>query len=215
MKSSRTVKTLGLAAALLVPAIAIASFNIPHTFVSNEVLTANDLRGNFDAVAAQITTLQNRLDAVEALQAKVTALETTTNNLSATTGGLTSTTNSLTTTTNKLSGHTDVLDKVALNQCLRFYTGPCPAGSGDECVVKCPANWFAVSGGCDAQASSAITQNAPSLRAGVPFPPNGNNIPPTSFDGWVCQAQANGTGPNTGVMQTAHVLCCPWHDPVP
>jgi len=59
---------LGVVAAMLVPAAVIAAFNVPHAFQSGEVLKADSLNTNFNAVKAEL----------EALQARVSSLETPT-----------------------------------------------------------------------------------------------------------------------------------------
>jgi hypothetical protein len=195
MKRSRTVKILGLAAALLVPALAIAAFQVPHTYNPGDVLKADDLKVNFNALSSEI----------DSLRARLAAVESSTMALSTTTGTLTTTTNTLSTTTSGLTTTTNTLNAISLRTCKRFYKGPCDQGKGVECAVKCPTGWVAVSGGCDAQAGSALTMSAPTVAAGLGYPTDPNYIPTTTFDGWACQASTSGDG----VMQTAHAFCCP------
>jgi hypothetical protein len=202
MKSSRTVKTLGLAAALLVPAIAIAAFQVPHTYNAGDVLKADDLKVNFGAVSSEIDSLRSRLATVEALQARVAAVESSAAALSTTTSALSTTTSTLTATTNTLSS-------ISLRSCRRVWAA-CAATPGAECAVKCPMGWAALSGGCDAQAGSAISQSAPRLADGVSPYPGPDDILPAKFDGWICQAEKNPTTPQgEGVMQSVHAFCCP------
>lgn len=58
MKQPGSVRFMGLAAALLVPALAAAALNLPHNFMTGEVLTAAKLNDNFNAVKREVEALQ-------------------------------------------------------------------------------------------------------------------------------------------------------------
>ena len=58
--------TLGLAAALIVPTLAVAALNIPHIFESGEVISSSEVNANFEAVGDETDTLEARLANLEA-----------------------------------------------------------------------------------------------------------------------------------------------------
>src|SRR6187549_957891 len=65
MKHSKVYTYLGIAGALLVPAFAVASVEIPNVFEGGNPVSASEMNENFEVMA----------DALEALEAKVETLE--------------------------------------------------------------------------------------------------------------------------------------------
>ena len=65
MKKTAIYRGIGIAGALFVPALAIAAFTVPNTFVAETVISASAMNQNFDAVASELELLQARLDALE------------------------------------------------------------------------------------------------------------------------------------------------------
>jgi len=180
MKRSPSVRVLGILAAVLVPALAVAAFNLPHGFTSGEVLTAANLNSNFNAVKQEL----------EALQARVTALE----NSSSTKSDLQALQSKVTT----VEGTTQELSRVSLSNCKWYWQG-CNIPMFDECVAQCPANTYALAGGCDSSNATSISEHRPAPAVYPPFPPTG--APAKQYDKWVCEA-------SDGVFQNSYVLCC-------
>src|SRR6187551_3215285 len=65
--NSKLYTHLGMAGALLIPALAVAAVDIPHMFKGGDRVSASEMNQNFEAMA----------EAIEALEAKVEALEST------------------------------------------------------------------------------------------------------------------------------------------
>jgi hypothetical protein len=179
MKKRPIVHYVGVGLALLVPALAVAAFNVPHGFMSGEVLTAQNLNDNFNAVKqelealqARVTTLENgraTKSEVQAVQTKVTTLESTTTELS----------------------------RVSLPNC-KWYWQTCNAPASTECAAVCPANTFPLAGACDAANANSLSEHRTSVGAG-PFPPSGSSA--KLYDRWVCES-------SDGVLQNTYVFCC-------
>jgi hypothetical protein len=200
MKRAPSVRVLGILGALLVPALAVAAFNLPHAFQSGEVLTAANLNNNFNAVKTEL----------EALQARVTMLE----NASAAKTDLQALTTRVTTLETNSSSKTDVqalqsrvttvegtsaeLSRVSLSKC-KWHWEPCNIPMFEECVAQCPANTFALAGGCDSSNATSISEHRPAPAVYPPFPPSG--APAKDYDKWVCES-------SDGTFQNSYVLCC-------
>src|SRR5688500_5030725 len=65
MKHSKLYTHLGIAGALLVPALAVGAVEIPNLFEGGNPVSASEMNENFEAMA----------DAIDALEAKVETLE--------------------------------------------------------------------------------------------------------------------------------------------
>jgi hypothetical protein len=65
MKKSSWPRYVGVIGAMLVPALVIAAFNIPHAFQTGEVLKADSLNTNFNAVKQELESLQARVSTLE------------------------------------------------------------------------------------------------------------------------------------------------------
>jgi outer membrane murein-binding lipoprotein Lpp len=75
MKRNLTIyRYAGIVGALCVPAVA-AALTIPHDFVNGEVLTAQQLNDNFDAISVAVDTLEERVDKLESDVAAVGAVQ--------------------------------------------------------------------------------------------------------------------------------------------
>jgi len=157
MKRFSWSRSLGIIGAVLVPAAVIAAFNVPHAFQSGEVLKADSLNTNFNAVKAEL----------ESLQARMTMLETT------------------------AAG-------AVPKDCVWIWNNPCAAGAGVDCIAQCPANKYALAGGCHTVYPAGITESHPGPPTGAPFPNSGTSA--KSWNQWACKA--------SGDLRTAYVLCC-------
>jgi hypothetical protein len=180
MKRRPIVRYVGVGLALLVPALAIAAFNVPHGFMSGEVLTAQNLNDNFNAVKAELESLQSRVTALEngrATKTDVQGLQTRVMNLETTTGEL---------------------SRVSLSSC-KLYWHTCNAPASTECEAVCPANTYPIAGSCDAAGGNSLSEHRASVGAGVPFPPTGAS--PKQYDRWVCES-------SDGTLQNTYVVCC-------
>jgi hypothetical protein len=62
----KALASLGVAGAVLLPALAIAAFDIPNSFTAGTVISSSKVNRNFEAVADELTALQNRVAALEA-----------------------------------------------------------------------------------------------------------------------------------------------------
>jgi len=166
--------------ALLVPALAIAAFNIPHGFMSGEVLTAQNLNDNFNAVKQELESLQARVTALENTRATKTELQA----LQGQVGTLQSTTGEL--------------SRVSLPNC-KWYWEHCDAPMSQECPAICPAGTYPLAGACDAANAASLSEHRTSVAANVSFPPTGSSA--KLYDRWVCES-------SDGVLQNTYVLCC-------
>jgi hypothetical protein len=181
MKRRRTVRLLGAGLAVLVPALAIAAFNVPHAFQSGEVLTAQNLNDNFNAVKAELESLQARVAALEngrATKAEVQAVQT-----------------KVTT----VEGTTTELSRVSLSKC-QWHWKTCNAQMSEECQLTCPSGTFPLAGGCDSTNATSVSEHRPSVAEGAAFPPSPSS--PKAYTIYTCES-AN------GVLQNTYALCCP------
>jgi hypothetical protein len=158
MKRASWPRYLGIIGAVLVPAAVIAAFNVPHAFQTGEVLKADSLNTNFNAVKAELESLQGRMAALE----------------------------------------TATADGAPPKDCVWIWNNPCPAGAGVDCIAQCPANKYAVAGGCHTVYPAAITESHPGPPTGAAFPPSGSSA--KSWNQWACKA--------SGDLRTAYALCC-------
>jgi len=181
MKRPPSVRVLGILGALLVPALAVAAFNLPHAFSQGELLTAANLNNNFNAIKAEL----------ESLQARVATLETN----SGSKADLTALQGRVTT----IEGTSTELSRVALTNCKWYWQG-CNIPMFEECVAQCPANTYALAGGCDSSNATAVSEDRPAPAVYPPFPPSGAS--PKQYDKWVCES-------SNGTFQNSYVLCCP------
>jgi len=181
MTRAPSIRIMGILAALLVPALAVAAFNLPHAFSSGEVLTAANLNSNFNAIKAEL----------ESLQARVTTLE----NNSSTKTDLTALQSRVATVETASQEHS----RVALTNCKWYWQG-CNIPMFEECVAQCPANSYALAGGCDSSNATAVSEDRPAPAVYPPFPPSGAS--PKQYDKWVCES-------SNGTFQNSYVLCCP------
>jgi hypothetical protein len=62
-KSNRWSKTVGIALAVCVPALAVAAVELPHVFKAGEKVSAAEMNENFEALQAKLQELEQRLDA--------------------------------------------------------------------------------------------------------------------------------------------------------
>ena len=65
MKNSKIYTYLGIAGALLVPALAVAAIDIPNVFAGGEPVSASQMNENFEAMADAIDTLETKVEALE------------------------------------------------------------------------------------------------------------------------------------------------------
>jgi hypothetical protein len=174
------VRYVGVGLALLVPALAIAAFNVPHGFMAGEVLTAQNLNDDFNAVKQEL----------EALQARVTALENgrSTKSELQTVSGRVST----------LESTATELSRVSLSNC-KLYWQTCNAPASTECAAVCPSGTFPIAGSCDAANAASLSEHRAST-ANPTFPASGAS--PKQYDRWVCES-------SDGVLQNTYVVCCP------
>jgi hypothetical protein len=180
MKKRPIVRYVGVGLALLVPALAIAAFNVPHGFMSGEVLTAQNLNDNFNAVKTELESLQARVAALENNRATKTELQT-----------LQGRVGTLETTATELS-------RVSLSKC-KLYWKTCNAPAGQECEAVCPAGSFPIAGSCDAAGGNSLSEHRASVGLGVTFPATGAS--PKEYDRWVCES-------SDGTLQNTYVVCC-------
>lgn len=179
-KWPRSYRYLGVVGALLVPALAVAAFNLPHGFMAGEVLTAANLNNNFNAVKQELESLQSRVTTLEngtvskaeyqALAARVAALETSSTEL----------------------------NRVSLKSCKWHYEQCNNIPAFQECTAVCPVGTYALAGGCDAANASSMSEDRPAP-PGPPFPPSGSSA--KLYDRYVCEA-------SEGTFQNTYVLCC-------
>ena len=179
MKNRPIVRYLGVGLALLVPALAIAAFNIPHGFMSGEVLTAQSLNDNFSAVKQELESLQARVAALENTHATKTDLQ-------AVQGRVTT-----------LESSTAELSRVSLSKC-KLYWQNCNAPASTECAAVCPSGTFPIAGSCDAANAASLSEHRAST-ANPTFPASGAS--PKEYDRWVCES-------SDGVLQNTYVVCC-------
>jgi len=181
MKRRRTVRLLGAGLAVLVPALAIAAFNVPHAFQSGEVLTAQNLNDNFNAVKTELESLQARVAALEAnhatkaevntVAARVTSVEATAAELS----------------------------RVSLSKC-QWHWQTCNAAMSVECQLTCPSGTYPIAGGCDSAAGNSVSEHRPSVSMGMTFPATPSS--PKAYNIYTCESA-------DGVTQNTYALCCP------
>ena len=76
---NRKLGILGVAGALLLPALAVAAFSVPHSFSAGEVISSQQMNSNFAAIKTELEALQTINTAREtenaALKGRLDALE--------------------------------------------------------------------------------------------------------------------------------------------
>ena len=65
MKHAKLYTYLGIAGALLVPAIAVAAIEIPNVFEGGDPVSASEMNENFEVMASAIEVLEHKVEALE------------------------------------------------------------------------------------------------------------------------------------------------------
>jgi hypothetical protein len=86
-----------------------------------------------------------------------------------------------------------------LAQCRQYQKLDCPANT-EPCMLTCPANNFALAGGCNLTNGGTIAENFPAPADATSYPDP--SYPYTFMNAWVCRAAA-------GSIQGVSALCCP------
>lgn len=199
----RVHSQLGIAAAILVPAVAVG-LTTPNVFSDGEVLTAAKLNENFAAIEDDVNSLRSEVLALQsdvsnkATTQAVSSLQGTVSAMDSQLTAMSADVSSLAANIATLQNETAELADGALTGCGWYYQG-C-SDTEPTCTAYCPAGTYAVSGGCDGVVGQMLTEVRPFPVSQTSFPANGASI--TAYNATRCR------GTDIDALESAFVLCC-------